>query len=193
MRCAENVDSIDVELWLPMRRALAAIRAGCDVWLIRLSFSVSWLCKRHTYLPGSDCLRFEDLHNRTLIHIIFARDPKRPDFRLQVSHYCLLQDSATQHFAFESNQANKRRATHQLGTTVRDCKEKWNPEPCRVNGENIKVYEDGIHIGWMPREWQVLGSAQRITGKLLVSKSLLPALFLSHSRYAFANPSRLVI
>jgi len=146
-------------LHLPSWRALEKTRDFYDVRRQRLFPRYHSFACGFTYLSGSDCLRSEDPHDRTLIHIKSARDPKTPDFRLQISHYCLLQDSASQHLAFESDQANKRRATHQHGTTVCDCKEKWNPEPCRVNGKNVKVYEDGVHVGWKPREWQVLGSA----------------------------------
>jgi len=115
--------------------------------------------KWHLRVLLSDCVRSEKPDIRTLIHIIFGRDPKRPDHRLQISHYCLLQHAATcchpQHFALETDRDNKRRVTHQHGGTVCDCREKWNAEPCIVNGRHVKVYKDGAHIGWNPRRPQV--------------------------------------
>lgn len=124
-------------------------RCECD--LTEHCLTLKW----HQRLLLSNCVRSEEPDIPNLIHVIFARDPKRPDFRLQISHYCLLQSAEVcchpQHFALESDRDNRKRASHQHGTTTCDCKQLRHAEPCRMNGNNIKVFEDGVHITWKPR------------------------------------------
>ena len=110
----------------------------------------------------SNCLGPEGPNIPELIHVIFARDPRNPEQRLQVSHYCCLRGSQIcchpTHFGLESAQVNKIRSTHQHGTVLCDCSETQDGNLCHINGENIKIIENGVHVGWTPRARWARGS-----------------------------------